>query len=159
MHRHMKVVFALGIAGLVSVLSVTSVFADKVYHSERLDLTLTPAGASTGHPALRHGQVVNIHPNGPIVAAIEKYMVSGAKAQTAYALWLHLQADGCDGAPLFSIETATIETDRAGNGHADVTFTPDDLAGLSGATVGASWTLRSGGTDAYATVCTTVVLD
>lgn len=159
MTRYKRLALALGTAAIVSLLSLTVASADQVYHSERLDLEVTPAGAAAGHPEIRHGQVVNIHPNGPVVAAIEKYMVNGATADTSYDVVLVVDTAPCGIGPVLEIGTATIATDRRGNGHASAQFAPADLAGLSGCTLAVRWFLRADGVDAYATEWTTVVLD
>ena len=139
--------------------TATVVLADQVYHSERLDFTLTADGQKAGHPTLRDGHVVNIHPNGPVNGAIERYMINGAKPETSYNVNLSAFAGGCGGNPLFELTTTVLKTDKNGNAHGEKIFTPVDLAGLSGRTVGANWTLVSGGVDAYKTICTTVKID
>lgn len=139
--------------------TATVVLADQVYHSERLDFTLTADGQAAGHPILRDGHVVNIHPNGPVNGAIERYMINGANPETIYNMNLSAFAGGCGGERLFELTTTVLMTDKNGNAHGEKIFTPDDLAGLSGMTVGAKWTLVAGGVDAYQTICTTVRID
>lgn len=155
-----RIVFTvlLGALVLTGVFASTT-FADRVYHSERLKFALTPAGDASDHPELRSGQVVNIHPNGPVNGALERYMVNGAKPNTTYDVVLEAFADGCDGEPALRLITATLETNAQGVAHADARFTPDDLAPFSGATVSARWTLTAGGVAAYQTSCTTVTID
>jgi len=133
-----------------------AVRADRVYHSERLSLVATGA---PGHPELRSGHVVNIHPNGPVVGAVENYQVNGAKADTPYDVVLTVYDGGCDGGLLFAMTTTQLATNSHGNGIARFVFSAEDLAAFSGLTVGASWTLENGGTVAYETDCTIVVLD
>ena len=152
------------IAALLGELALTGAFvgavvADQAYHTERLDFDLTAAGEAAGHPDLRHGDVVNIHPNGPVNGALERYMVSGAMPNTAYDVLLEAFAGGCGGELALSMTTTTLDTSRAGNAHGDGFFSADDLVPLSGATLGAQWTLRADGVDAYQTVCTTVIID
>ena len=60
------------VALAVGLFSSTMVFADQAYHSERLDLSVTEDGVAAGHPELQRGQVVNIHPNGPVNGAHER---------------------------------------------------------------------------------------
>lgn len=119
--------------------------ADSVYHTERLELT--PTGVETGS-----GQVVNIHANGPVVGALERYQLKGALPDTTYVVWLVV--GGADFMP-----TATIETDRHGNGHAKARFSADDLAPFSGAVLPVKWELRVDGVAAYETTTTIVTLD
>jgi hypothetical protein len=119
--------------------------ADSVYHTERLELT--PIGAETGS-----GQVVNIHANGPVVGALERYQLKKAMPNTTYVVWLVV--GGADFLP-----TATIETDRHGNGHAKARFSADDLAPFSGAVLPVKWELRVEGIAAYETATTVVTLD
>lgn len=139
---------------------VSVVFADQVYHTERLEFALTAAGATDSHPELRHGDVVNIHPNGPVNGALERYMINGAKPDTSYDVVLDVFSGGCGGGPLFTVTTTTLQTNGAGNAHGQGFFAPEDLAPLSGATVGAQWTLRAAdGVDAYQTPCTIVNID
>src|SRR5437870_1264655 len=90
----------LAAAALVPVAS-----ADRVYHSEHLDLS--PVG---GAP-LRSGFVENIHPNGPNVFAHEIYQVNGAAADSTYqvALLIYPFAPNCSGAPA-AVPTAVLQT-------------------------------------------------
>ena len=119
--------------------------ADSVYHTERLEFT--PTGVETGS-----GQVVNIHANGPVVGALERYQLKKAMPNTTYVVWLVV--GGADFLP-----TATIETDRHGNGQAKARFSADDLAPFSGAVLPVKWELRVEGITAYETATTIVTLD
>jgi len=123
--------------------------ADAVYHSERLELT-GPAGTDF------HGQVVNIHANGPVIGALERYHVVGATPSTAYAVWIQT----CDGGAFTDfLQTAVLTTDGQGNGHAAASFSAADLAPFSGLTISIRWVLESGDAVVYATPCTTVTID
>jgi hypothetical protein len=146
-------------ASVLAIAAATAALADQVYHSERIELELTADGDAAGHPELRAGHVVNIHPNGPVNGALERYVVSGAMPDTSYDVLLEAFGGGCGGDSLFAMVTASLDTNANGAAHADLTLTPSDLAPLSGATVGAQWTLQAGGVDAYQTSCTTVVID
>jgi hypothetical protein len=146
-------------ASILALTAATAALADQAYHSERLDFELTADGDAAGHPELRAGHVVNIHPNGPVNGALERYMVTGAMPSASYDVVLEAFGGGCGGDSLFAMVTATLHTNANGAAHADLTLTPPDLAPLSGATVGAQWTLHAGGVDAYQTSCTTVVID
>lgn len=144
------------VLGRVSVLVAIAVLAtggaaaaDSVYHSERLSF----AGGS--NPAF-HGQVVNIHPNGPVNGALERYQVVRAEPSTDYEVWIQFcTVVGFDD----FTRTAVLNTDRRGNGHASAGFSAADLVPFSGATVAIRWVLRSDAADVYATPCTTVTID
>lgn len=119
--------------------------ADSAYHTERLELT--PVGAETGS-----GQVINIHANGPVVGALERYQLKKAMPNSSYEVWLLV--GGAD----FMV-TATIETDAHGNGHGSARFSADELAPFSGAVLPVKWELRIGGVVAYETTTTIVTID
>ncbi len=140
-------------------LSISSVSADKVFHSENLPLSLTTEGASAGHPQLRSGHVIDIHPNGPVNAAIERYMIHGAKPDTSYQVTLRIFKGGCSGGFLTSINTAMLVTDENGNAQGGHKFTPADLAGVHGMVFGVKWDLVSGSINAYDTACIKVTVD
>ena len=129
--------------------------ADRVYHSERLPLSST---GLEGHPELRSGHVVNIHPNGPENGALERYSLNGAAPNTAYAVVIVVDTS-CGGDFLFELPTVTVQTNARGVGHGRLRFTPEDLADLSGATLGVHWEFRVDDDAAYDTECTTVTLD
>jgi len=57
--------------------------ADGVYHSEHI--ALTPVGTQP----LRTGFVENIHANGPVVFAMERYVLNGASPETNYQVALN----------------------------------------------------------------------
>lgn len=121
--------------------------ADAVYHTERLGLTPVGGAGEAGS-----GMVVNIHANGPVVGAMERYQLKNARPDTAYVVWLVV--DGADFMP-----TATIETDRNGDGHAKARFSAADLEPFSGAVLPVKWVLRTNGVDVYETEVTVVTLD
>lgn len=159
MNRHLKRTILM-IPVILALLVTTSVLADQAYHSERLDLTLTELGEGAGHTALRHGQVVNIHPNGPVNGALERYLVSGAKPNTSYTVRLDVFAPGCDGVVNLAIPIGgTLDTNGGGVGHHQGFFSMEDLIPFSGANVGVRWNLVAEDVDAYTTECTTVVID
>ena len=123
--------------------------ADAVYHSERL------AFLGAADPDF-HGHVVNIHTNGPVNGALERYQVVRAAPSTSYDVWIQV----CAGEEFVDlVPTATLVTDRHGNGHARALFTPEELEPFSGLTVSIRWVLRTGDAIAYATECTTVSID
>jgi hypothetical protein len=83
--RQMSLIAFVGVFAMILTVS-TTVVADQVYHSERLPFALTDAGLLAGHPELRSGQVVNIHPNGPVNGALERYMIK-APSQIPVIKW------------------------------------------------------------------------
>jgi hypothetical protein len=101
-------------------------FADQLFHSVRLPFVLTLEGANAGNPPLRSGQVIDIHPNGPVYGAHERYMVNGAKPNHSYDVILRIfdvDADDCQGTPFPGFDplhTVTLETNQ--NGVADGKF-------------------------------------
>jgi hypothetical protein len=124
--------------------------ADRVYHTERLELSGV-GGAPGG------GMVVNIHPNGPNVYAHEIYTLRHAVPGT-YQVFLNLfpTSLNCTGSSA-ALPTATITTNAIGNGWADVKFTPEDVGSLRGMTFSISWSVVGPAT--YVTACTVVTLD
>jgi hypothetical protein len=129
--------------------------ADGIYHSEHI--ALMPAGSQP----LRSGFVENIHANGPVVFAQERYVLNGASPLTTYqvALSIWVGDTACTGAPSVVLPTTSFSTNVAGNGVGRARFSPSDADGLHGLTIGIVWTLSSGGTVAYQTACTDVTLD
>lgn len=124
-----------------------SALADSAYHTERLAFEPV-TGSETGS-----GMVVNIHPNGPVIGALERYQLKNAQPNTEYDVWLVVAGGDF-------LQTATILTDRRGNGHAKAGFSAADLAPFSGAVVPVQWVLRTDDiNDAYATDVTIVTLD
>lgn len=143
------------LAALATAVAVAATFAgtaaaDRVYHTERLELSGV-GGAPGG------GMVVNIHANGPAVYAHEVYVLRQAVPGTyQVSLTLFPTSLNCTG-PSEAIPTAMIETNAVGNGRADVKFTPEDVGGLRGTTVSISWSVTGPAT--YVTDCTVVTLD
>jgi hypothetical protein len=120
--------------------------ADSAYHTERLELTPVVAG-ETGS-----GMVVNIHPNGPVNGALERYQLQKAMPNTAYQVWIQVAGEDF-------IQTSTLTTDRHGNGQAQAGLSAADLAPFSGAVLLVNWVLRTEAGDAYRTDVTVVTLD
>jgi hypothetical protein len=145
--RHILVLAATAVSAAAFIGTAA---ADRIYHTERLELSGV-GGAPGG------GMVVNIHPNGPNVYAHEIYTLRHAVPGT-YQVSLNLFATSlnCTG-PSAALPTATITTSATGNGRADVKFTPEDVAGLRGMTFSISWTVAGPAT--YVTACTVVTLD
>jgi hypothetical protein len=133
---------------LTLLVGTSSANADRVYHTERLELAPVDGSDEAGS-----GMVVNIHPNGPVVGAQERYHLRNATPHTEYVVWIVIGDQDF-------IATATLHTDRHGNGHAKARFSAEDLAPFSGAVIpGLKWVLRSGRADAYETPETTVSID
>lgn len=145
----MKVFTGIAVAALAVAALASTAGADAVYHSERLEFT--------GGGSDFHGQVVNIHPNGPVNGALERYQVIGADADKDYAVWIQT----CDGGSVFTdfLMTTTLTTNKHGNGHAKAGFTAEDLEPFSGAVISIRWALKDSGAIEYTTSCTTVTID
>ena len=145
----------LALTASVAAVAVPSAAADAVYHTEHLELK-----AVAGAP-LRSGFVQNIKAQGPRIYAHELFVVNGARPNASYSVTRHFffRDPGCDGALVFASEVATLETNGAGNGRADLFVTPEEVAGFEGLH-GVSWTLTDpAGAVAYRTDCTAVTLD
>ena len=145
--RHILVIAA---TAALAAAFVGTAAADRVYHTEHLELSGV-GGAPGG------GMVVNIHANGPNVYAHEIYTLRKAVPGT-YQVVLNLfpTSLNCSGSST-AIPTATITTNATGNGQADVKFTPADAAALRGMTISIKWTVA--GPAMYVTTCTVVTLD
>ena len=130
--------------------------ADRVYHSEHLDL------AAVGGAPLRSGFVQNIKAEGPRIYAHEIFVLNGAGRRTTYTVTrdFFFKDPACVGSAVFHDEDiATLRTNASGNARGDVFVEPADVAGFEGVH-GVTWTVRvAGGAIAYRTSCTTVTLD
>lgn len=137
------------------------VSANQVYHTQNLELTLTQAGMLAGHPVLRAGHVINIHANGPVVGAIERYLIEGAKPDTAYQVKAPVFTS-CGGSLLLTLNDTTLMTDSNGDAHGGIVISDSFIDGFLGSasslTFGVQWTLISEGITAYQTTCTTVTI-
>jgi hypothetical protein len=142
-------------AVLLTAAAATATFAgpaaaDRVYHTERLELSGV-GGAPGG------GMVVNIHANGPQVYAHEIYVLRHVVPGTyQVVLTVFPTSQDCTGTSM-EIPTAMIETNATGNGRADVKFTPEAVAPFRGTTVSIRWAATGPAT--YVTDCTAVTLD
>ena len=103
---------------LVAVLAPARAIADQVYPSEHIPLT------PVGDEPLRSGFVENIHASGPVVFAMERYVVNGASADTTYDVMLHIWIEdtSCTGEPDLVLPTVSFSTNAAGNGVGMVRF-------------------------------------
>jgi hypothetical protein len=145
--RHVLVLAAIAVLGAAFVATAA---ADRVYHTERLELSGV-GGAAGG------GMVVNVHPNGPNVYAHEIYTLTHAvPGEYQVSLNLFLTSLDCTGATA-ALPTATLTTNATGNGRADVKFTPQDAAAIRNMTFSINWTVVGPAT--YVTACTVVTLD
>jgi hypothetical protein len=146
----MRQILVLAATAVFATAFVSTAAADRVYPTEHLELSGV-SGAPGG------GMVVNIHPNGPNVYAHEIYTLRQAVPGT-YQVFLNVFPTSldCTGAST-AIGTAALTTNASGNGRADVTFTPDDVAALRGMTFSISWAVVGPAT--YVTTCTVVTLD
>ena len=145
--RHILILAATAVLAAAFVGTAT---ADRVYHTERLQLSGVN-GAPGG------GMVVNVHPNGPNVYAHEIYTLSNAvPGEYQVFLNLFLSTLDCTGATA-ALPTATLTTNASGNGRADVKFTPEDAEGIRNMTFSIKWTVVGPAT--YVTACTVVTLD
>jgi hypothetical protein len=144
--RFIVIVNTVVVAGVLAA----SAAADAVYHATRIPLH--GIGDAPGG-----GTVVNIHANGPVVYAHEVYLLRGGEPGS-YQVTIHIYpaSQDCTGEAL-DLPTAILETNAAGNGEADVKFTPADADGLRGLTVSAFWTAE--GPASYTTDCSVITLD
>jgi hypothetical protein len=158
-----RVVAALAAGLLLLSVGVAPVAADQSNHTEHLRVSLTAAGAASGYPELRAGQVVNIHAQGPTVFAIEDYLLNGAMPSTSYDVVLGFYAGSCSGPFAFPFANGVVlATDAHGDAHGQARITPGEVAsfGLHDTDWGIVWTfVDPSGVVAYATPCTDVHID
>jgi len=142
---------------LFSLATVFTVSADSTYHSEHIDLM------PVGDAPLRSGFVENIHVNGPMVYAIERYVLNGAVPDTTFQVALHIHWPGsaCSTEAVTVVESATVLTNVSGNGSAQVKFAPEDAAPLKAMsdTYEIRWAFTNDGALTYETPCTMITLD
>jgi hypothetical protein len=145
---NMRHILVLAATAVLAAAFVATAAADRVYHTERLELSgVAPGG----------GMVVNIHPNGPNVYAHEIYTLSHA-VPGEYQVFLNLFRTSLDcTGPTAALHTATLTTNATGNGWADVKFTPEEATAIRNMTFSISWTVAGPAT--YVTACTVVTLD
>jgi hypothetical protein len=140
----------------VAALAPAPAGADRVYHSEHLDL------AAFGDAPLRSGFVENIKAEGPRIYAHEIFVLNGARARTTYTVTrdFFFQDPGCDGNLVFHEKVATLRTNGSGNARGDVFVEPAQVEGFEGVH-GVMWTVRNAGgaVDYRTTSCTAVTLD
>ena len=152
-----RIMLALALLALVSLAVAPTALADKVYHSEHVELV------PVDNAPLRSGFVENIHVNGPNIFAIERYVLNGAAPNTTYHVQLSIYGDPQCTTFLAGLPTATFSTNVAGNGTSRAVIPPEAAAGLHGLTLGVRWEITretATGTEVvYTTECTVVALD
>ena len=110
---------------LMVMVSIAS--ADGVYHTEHADFY------PVGNWPLQSGFIENIHPNGPQMYAIERYVLNGATPNAEFYIHplVYLEnADCTDGLIPFPVDN-TVSTNAVGNGSTILTFDPSAAAGLA----------------------------
>ena len=150
-----RIVLGITLALLVVGLAAIPAGADATYHSTHI--ALTPVRDAP----LRTGFVENIHANGPTVFAHENYVVNGGIPNTDFQVEISVFVGDttCAGQPSFTLPTATLTTNAAGNGQAQHVFTPDDASGVRNTVDGARWTLSANGAATYTSGCEVISLD
>jgi hypothetical protein len=143
-----------GVAAVLTIGVGSTVAADSTYHTERISLQ------AIDDAPLRSGSVVNIHANGPIVYAQERYLLNGAVPNHDYEIALNVHAfDTSCGTEAVEFFRVPISTNAAGNGHAkSPTISPEAVVGLAGEH-GVNWIVYDGDTAVYETGCVDVALD
>ena len=130
--------------------------ADRVYHSEHLELT--PVG---GAP-LRSGFVENTKAQGPRIYAHEIFVVNGAVPNATYTVtrnFFPFDPDCSGENGVFKSDVANLTTNASGNARGDAKITPAAVAGFEGVH-GVLWTVtNAAGMVVYHTACTAVTLD
>lgn len=151
--RRSALVAALVVAG--AVLAPAGAVADGTYSSP--PIILEPVDGTSGG----HGQVENVHANGPVVYAHEQYQLRGARPGTSYLVTLRIYVGdpSCATTPAV-LTAATLTTNGAGNAAGKRVFTPDEAAGLpKNVPHGIVWTMSAGAGATYRSGCEAVVLD
>lgn len=157
MKRHTTVSGVAVAASLAAIgLATTPAQADRVYHTEHLDL------AAVGDAPLKSGFVQNIKAEGSVVYAHEIFVLNGAGPRATYTVtrnFFPFDSDCSGDNGVFASDVATLTTNRSGNAREDLFVRPEEVAGFEGVH-GVKWTVRNaGGALAYRTVCTAVTLD
>jgi hypothetical protein len=153
--RLRRLLWLIASAAAFAALAPLPAAADRVYHSEHLDL------AAVGGAPLRSGFVQNIKAEGPRIYAHEIFVLNGARARTTYTVTrdFFFQDPQCAGDLVFHEDVATLRTNASGNARGDVFVEPAAVEGFEGVH-GVTWTVRdAGGAIAYRTSCTAVTLD
>lgn len=149
--RGLVAALAVGVLSLSTLAPIAS--ADQTFHTARIPL-LPVSGAP-----LQSGAVVDVHANGPVIYAQERYLLVGAAPNTTYQVQIaaYVPADTTCSTPLETVPEATLTTNRVGNGEAGFTFAPSQAPPAG--TYNLQWSVLSGGVVVYQTACTSVALD
>jgi hypothetical protein len=147
LRRHGIALVALVLGTLPLVASTAA--ADQYFHTSHAELT--PIGSAP----LRSGFVNDIHANGGVIAAQERYVLNGAMPNTTYTVALHLSfVDPTCTVVNAVFPTATFTTNAAGNGEAGWTFnSTKPPPPPNPRTVYIRWVISSGGVPQYQTGC------
>jgi len=151
--RLFSILVALTLA--LGVFSGVPVRADSTFHTEQI-----PLMAVNGAP-LQSGFVVDIHTNGPVNYALERYVLVGAAPNTSYQVVTWVYADpGCTTTLLpFALPDAGLQTNVSGDGEAGHSISPATVQPFRGMTLYLVWQVMMGSTVAYQTACIPVALD
>lgn len=139
----------------VCLLWPTAAAADQTYQTQKYPLV------AVGDAPLVKGSVINTHANGPVVYGKEGYRLVGAEPSTTYQVALRIYADLSCRTPALFFPTASLTTNRVGNGHATATFYAQDVAPLipQETTIAGEWTVSDASGVAYTTGCQLIELD
>ena len=120
-------------------------FADQSYHSTHAPL-LTAGGAVT------QGSVVNIHPNGPVLGAIERYHIVGATPNTSYCVYWEVVGFGIIPSGLDFAHPFQLTTNTAGNatGQLQIPRSFQLANGFTDTTITVRWLIRNCATNELA---------
>jgi hypothetical protein len=155
-HSFRRLRWSAAMAIFVVAVLASPAAADRVYHSEHLELT--PVG---GAP-LRSGFVENTKAQGPRIYAHEIFVVNGAVPNATYTVtrnFFPFDPDCSGENGVFKSDVANLTTNASGNARGDAKITPMDVAGLEGVH-GVFWTVsNAAGMVVYHTACTAVTLD
>lgn len=150
----MRRLISILIAAMALTLAAGPVAADAVYHTERLALVAEPDAEGTGF-------VVNIHPNGPKVYALERYALRNAEPKTTYHVTLVID----DAVALCGVEIAIPMASGTTNAAGNVTMQgmvlrPEAIPPcLRGETFAIHWEVRLTDGTLTHTASTVVTLD
>jgi hypothetical protein len=156
--RRQAAVSGVAVAASLAAIGLAAIpaRADRVYHSEHLDL------APVGGAPLRSGFVENIKAQGPVVYAHEIFVLNGAGRRATYTVarnFFPFDSDCGGDNGVFASDVATLTTNRSGNARDDVFVRPEEVAGFEGVH-GVKWTVHNdGGALVYQSACTAVTLD
>ncbi len=147
--RKALVAVVLALAALPVVASTAT--ADQIFHTSHAALT------PIGNAPLRSGFVNDIHTNGVVNSAQERYQLNGAMPTTTYTvtLWVYFSDPTCSAVPPFLFPTSTFTTNASGNGEAGFTF-PASPSTAPPTLNGIRWVITSGGVPQYQTACVPV---